>query len=53
MAFHTRSFFIASLGMFEIICSFPVALFIYKLIYRIEYLGNDKFYPSLSCWVLV
>jgi len=40
MAFHTRSFFIASLGMFEIICSFPVALFIYKLIYRIEYLGN-------------
>ena len=40
MAFHTRSFFIASLGMFEIICSFPVALFIYKLIYHIEYLGN-------------
>ena len=40
MAFHTGSFFIVSLGMFEILCSFPVALFLYKFIYRIVYLGN-------------
>jgi predicted RND superfamily exporter protein len=40
MAFHTGSFFIASLGMFEILMSFPVSIFIYRLFFGVSYLGN-------------
>lgn len=40
MAFSTGSVFIASLGMFEILMSLPVSIFIYKLVFRIAYLGN-------------
>lgn len=40
MAFHTGSLFIASLGMFEILMSFPVSIFIYRLFFGVSYLGN-------------
>ena len=40
MSISTGSVFIASLGMFEILMSLPVSIFIYKLAFRIAYLGN-------------
>ena len=40
MSISTGSVFIASLGMFEILMSLPVSIFIYKLAFRVAYLGN-------------
>ena len=40
MAFHTGSVFIASLGMFEILISFPISIFIYRVVFGISYLGT-------------
>ena len=40
MSFHTGSVFVASLGMFEILMSFPVSIFIYRVFFGIAYLGN-------------
>jgi hypothetical protein len=40
MSFHTGSLFIASLGMFEILMSFPVSIFIYRVFFGVSYLGN-------------
>ena len=40
MVLHTGSAFIATVGMFEILISFPMALLIYKTVYHIQYLGN-------------
>ena len=39
-AFHTGSMFVASLGMFEILASFPVSIFLYRILFRVAYLGN-------------
>jgi len=50
MCFHTGSLFIATAGMFEILISFPIALFIYKMVYRIQYLGNIQ---VLSIFVIL
>lgn len=40
MAFHTGSMFVASLGMFEILASFPVSIFLYRVLFQVSYLGN-------------
>jgi protein dispatched 1 len=40
MSLHTGSVFIASLGMFEILASFPVSIFLYRVFFRVSYLGN-------------
>ena len=40
MAAHTGSVFVASLGMFEILASFPVSIFLYRVFFRVSYLGN-------------
>ena len=47
---NTQSFFIAFVGMFEILISFPIALVIYRLIFRIEYVGNIT---GLSIFILL
>ena len=49
-AVNTQSFFIAFVGMFEILISFPIALVIYRLIFRIEYVGNIT---GLSIFILL
>jgi hypothetical protein len=38
MSFHTGSLFIGTLGMFEILMSFPVSIFIYRLFFQVTYL---------------
>ena len=40
MCVHTGSAFVASLGMFEILMSFPVSVFIYRVVFGVRYLGN-------------
>ena len=40
MSLHTGSPFIATLGMFEILASFPVSIFLYRVLFRVSYLGN-------------
>ena len=50
VAVNTQSFFIAFVGMFEILISFPIALVIYRLIFRIEYVGNIT---GLSIFILL
>ena len=40
MTAHTGSAFIATLGMFEILASFPVSIFLYRVLFRVSYLGN-------------
>jgi protein dispatched 1 len=40
MSLHTGSVFVASLGMFEILASFPVSIFLYRVFFRVSYLGN-------------
>ena len=40
MAFHTRSIAIASLGMLQILISFPSTYFFYRLIFQIEHFGT-------------
>lgn len=40
MAAHTGSAFVATLGMFEILASFPVSIFLYRVFFRVSYLGN-------------
>ena len=40
MSFHTGSVFVGTLGMFEILMSFPVSIFIYRVLFRVSYLGN-------------
>ena len=50
IAVNTQSFFIAFVGMFEILISFPIALLIYRLIFRIEYVGNIT---ALSIFILL
>ena len=40
MAAHTGSPFVATLGMFEILASFPVSIFLYRVFFRVSYLGN-------------
>lgn len=50
MVIHTGSMFVASVGMLEILVSFPMALLIYKLVYQIQYLGNIQ---VLSIFVIL
>ena len=40
MSIHTGSPFVATLGMFEILASFPVSIFLYRVLFRVSYLGN-------------
>jgi len=49
MAFNTRSLFIATCGMFEILVSFPIALLIYRFIFRIPYVGNIQALSIFIC----
>ena len=40
MFFHTRSAFIASCGLFQVLISFPSAYFFYRLVFNIEHFGT-------------
>ena len=40
MVFHTGSLVLASVGMFEILMSFPSTFFIYRLIFQIGYFSS-------------
>ena len=62
--FHTRSILLAILSMWEIILAFPIALFVYSAIFRINYFANihiviiflilgiaaDDFFIFLNTW---
>mmetsp|Transcript_69995 Transcript_69995/g.221775 ORF Transcript_69995/g.221775 Transcript_69995/m.221775 type:complete len:1002 (+) Transcript_69995:1304-4309(+) len=40
MTWHTGSLLLACVGMFEIVMSFPVAFFFYRLVFGVEYFAN-------------
>lgn len=62
--YHTGSFFLASMGQLEILLSFPIAFFIYRLIFGIKYfqmihlltifivlgIGADDFFVYIDAW---
>lgn len=49
MVFNTGSVFIATVGMFEILASFPIAILIYRCIFRIEYIGSIQALSIFIC----
>jgi len=64
IAFHTRSFFLSSLYMFQIVMSLPVGYFVYYNIVRIQFysqvnilaiylalgIGADSVFVMVDCW---
>ena len=64
MLFHTKSIMLTILSMWEIILAFPIALFIYLVVFRIKYFANihiviiflilgiaaDDFFIFLNTW---
>lgn len=49
MVFNTGSVFIATVGMFEILASFPIAILIYRYVFRIGYLGSIQALSIFIC----
>ena len=46
---NTASVFVATVGMFEILVSFPIAIMIYRWIFRIEYVGSIQALSIFIC----
>lgn len=52
MLIHLGSVFLASMGIFEVFMSFPVALFVYKYIFQVRALWNPQVILGLNQFTL-
>ena len=56
MAVHTQSLLLASVGMYEIVISFPIAFFFYRVVFGVKYFQTlqvrvPPHATQAPCWV--